>query len=308
MDYKRANRAFLYMILATLAFVLMYSLYVLRTGSQLPIILNNVFSELMGLIPAVTVVLFAGDSLRVLVLFKRIKIPSALLTLVYVFLLFPLVAFANAISMLFVDNTVLGIADQIYDFPFWQMFLSIGIFAPFVEEFIFRGIILQSYQRTGRIVGSIILSSLLFGMLHMNVNQFVYATVMGIMLALLVEATGSVLTSFMAHAFFNSIELVVMYLGKDLMDQTEDALNSFDLKEGILLGLGVYFVLAVICTAIAVCVLVKISDMEGRLSFLRGIPSSKKQGYKLITVPLVVAAVLSVGYMLATELLLSKFM
>jgi membrane protease YdiL (CAAX protease family) len=288
-----------------MVFSLLYAMYVFNTGSRISLLGNNFLSEMVVVLPTVAVVLYAGDSLRVLAPFKRIKISSALLTLLYVMLLFPLVTLVNSISMLFVDNTILGISDQILELPFWQMLLSIGLFGPFMEEFVFRGVILQSYQRTGRIIGSIVLSSVLFGMIHMNFNQFAYGAAMGIMLALLVEATGSVLTSFIAHAAFNSIEVCMMVFDSDTLQNAESYVGQSDVRELIKAGLGMYFIIAVIATAIAICVLVKISENEGRLAFMRSIPSCKKQGYKLVTIPLVIAFVIALGYMIVTDFLLN---
>ena len=262
MDYKRANRAYLYMILSTLALIILLTAWVFSTGSEFSILANNVLSELVILIPAIATILYCGDRLRVVIPFKRIKISSALLTVLYVVMLFPLVTFINSVSMLFVDNTVVGLSDQILGMPMWQMFLSIGIFGPFVEEVVFRGVFLQSYQRTGMIIASMILSSILFGLMHMNFNQFAYGAVMGLMLALLVEATGSVLTSFIAHATFNSIEVILMYATSDLIDSAENMLTELEETNQILLTIGIYFVAAVIFTTLAFCIVVKISDIE----------------------------------------------
>ena len=303
MDYKRANRAYLYMILSTLALIILLTAWVFSTGSEFSILANNVLSELVILIPAIATILYCGDRLRVVIPFKRIKISSALLTVLYVVMLFPLVTFINSVSMLFVDNTVVGLSDQILGMPMWQMFLSIGIFGPFVEEVVFRGFFLQSYQRTGRIIASMILSSILFGLMHMNFNQFAYGAVMGLMLALLVEATGSVLTSFIAHATFNSIEAILMYATSDLIDSAENMLMDLEETNQILLTIGIYFVAAVIFTALAFCIVVKISDIERRKEFFAGIPKCPKQGYKLITVPLIVAIVIAVTYMIGIEYL-----
>ncbi len=305
MDYKRANRTFLYMILATLAFAILYAVYVLNTGRQMSLLANNLLSEAVIILPAIAAVMYSGDRMKVLVPLKPIKVPSALLTVLYVFLLFPLVAFVNSLSMLFVDNTVMEITDQILDLPFWQLLLSIGLFGPFVEEFVFRGVILQTYQRTGRIIGSIVLSSVLFGMMHMNFNQFAYGAVMGIMLALLVEATGSVLTSFLAHAVFNSTEVCMVYLSGEIIKNVGDRVQRQDLQNEIIMSLGIYFIAAIVATSLAVCVLVKISDVEGRLMFLKSIPSCRKQGYKLVTIPLIIACVIALGYMIVTEFMIN---
>ncbi len=303
MDYKKANRAFLYMILATICFTLLYTVWMIGTMTAMPIMLNNFLSEMMIFIPALAMVFFHGDKISVLVPFKKIRIPSALLIPLYVLLLFPLVVFINSLSMLFVDNTVVEMADQILELPLWQMLLSIGIFGPFIEEFVFRGVILQSYQRTGRIVGSIILSSILFGMMHLNINQFAYGAAMGIMFALLVEATGSVLSSFLAHALFNSAEVILMYMEKDVLSQAQEYMDSMELKNTILISVGVYFVLAVIGTALALCVLVKIANLERRQEFFASIPKCKKQGYKLLSVPLILAIVIALTYMIGMEVI-----
>ncbi|MBP3278211.1 MAG: CPBP family intramembrane metalloprotease [Butyrivibrio sp.] len=303
MDYKKAGRAFLYMILATICFTMLYTVWMIGTMTAMPIMLNNFLSEMMIFIPALAMVFFHGDKISVLVPFKKIRIPSALLIPLYVLLLFPLVVFINSLSMLFVDNTVVEMADQILELPLWQMVLSIGIFGPFIEEFVFRGVLLQSFQRTGRIVGSIVLSSILFGMMHLNINQFAYGAAMGIMFALLVEATGSVLSSFLAHALFNTAEVLLMYMEKDVLTQAQEYMDSMELKNTILISVGVYFVLAVIGTALALCVLVKIASLEKRQEFFAGIPKSKKQGYKLLSVPLIIAIVISLAYMIGMEII-----
>ena len=303
MDYKRANRAYLYMIISTLALVAILTVWVLRTGAEFSVLANNLLSELVILIPAIATILYSGDRLKVVIPLKKIRISSALLTMLYVVLLFPLVTFINSVSMLFVDNTVLELSDQILDMPMWQMLLAIGILGPFVEEVVFRGFFLQSYQRTGRIIGSIILSSVLFGMMHMNFNQFAYGAVMGLMLALLVEATGSVLTSFIAHATFNTIEVIMMYATSDILDDAESLLTELEETNQIILTIGIYFIAAIIFTALALCVVIKISDIEMRKEFFIGIPKSPKKGWKLITVPLIIAIVLAMTYMIGMEYL-----
>lgn len=296
MDYKRANRAFLYMILSTLGLVVVLSLWYLNGGPVLSIFANNLLSESVLLIPAVAAILYSGEKLSVLIPFHKIKLSSVFLTVVYVFTLFPMVAFVNSISMLFVENTVTAISDDVLAMPMWVMIFAIGILGPFVEEIVFRGVILQSYQRTGRIVGSIVLSSVMFGMMHLNFNQFAYGTVMGVMLALLVEATGTVLTSFIAHALFNSVEVIMMFTSNNTLDEATEYLD--DMGTVWELGYMVYLgVAAIIFTVLAFFIVRMISANEGRKEFFVNIPRCRKQGYKLVTIPLVIAMAISLIYM-----------
>ncbi len=301
MDYKRANRAYLYMILATYGLIVVVTLWYMVGGGEISVLVNNFLSETVVLLPAIAAVLYSGEKLSVLAPLHKIKVPTIFLTLVYVIALFPMVAFVNTISMFFVENTVTALSDEIIAMPMWTMILSIGIFGPFVEEFVFRGVLLQSYQRTGRIIGSIVLSSVLFGMMHMNFNQFGYGAVMGAMFALLFEATGSVLTPFIAHAFFNSIEVVMLYSSYDFLDSATNLADEYmgEFSELITpFEVGYLFVAAIVFGVVAFFIVRKIAAIEGRAEFFANIPKCRKQGYKLITLPAVIAMTLCVAYMI----------
>ncbi|WP_026514419.1 CPBP family intramembrane glutamic endopeptidase [Butyrivibrio sp. LB2008] len=312
MDYKKANLAFLFMILSTLALVICCSYWALMTGKELPLPVNNMLCEFMVLIPAVAMTLYSGDSLSSVIPLKKIKISSALLSVLYVVTLFPLVTFVNSISMLFVDNAVASISDQLVELPMEVMLLSIGLFGPFVEEIVFRGVLFQSYKRSGRIIASMVLSAVLFGMMHLNFNQFAYGAVMGVMFCLIVEATGSVLSSFIAHAVFNSFEVITMY-NIDLGGAEDIATETSDL----VLYIGVYFVLSVIFTAIALCIVYKMADIEGRKNYIDKLfareekelsamfdmeDAEKKQ--TLITIPLIIVMIISVSFMIYSAIAL----
>lgn len=304
MDYRRANRTYLYMILATIGLVIAMSLWYANGGPTVSILANNILSEGVVLIPALAAVFYSGEKFSVMIPFRRIRIKSVLLVILYVIMLFPMVTFVNALSMIFVENTVSAISGDVLKMPMWVMILSIGILGPLVEEIVFRGVILQSYQRTGRIVGSILLSSVLFGMMHMNFNQFAYGAVMGIMLALLYEATGTITASFIAHATFNTIEVVMMYANSSALDEAatmaEDYLGTSGLDAAYYLYL---LVAAAIFTVGAILILRLIATIEGRIEFLKEIPKRSRFGLGLITFPLIIAMAISVSYMFLYTLL-----
>ena len=302
MDYKRANRVFLYIIVVSILFAVAYSVWYLLTGSDLNVIVNNLLSEAVVLIPALAAVLISRAPIGTVIPLKRIKAGSAALCVIYGVLLLPIATFTTSVSMLFVKNTVNSMAVEILQMPWWQMLFSIGIFGPFVEEIIFRGIFLNSYQRTGRIIASIILSSVLFGIMHMNFSQFFYGVLLGILLALLVEATGSVLSSFIAHAAFNSIEVIGMYAAKDAFKDAASVVERLEASSSTYITIAVYFVAAVICTAICLCIIYKMAEIEGRRPFLESI-FHREIRTRLVTVPLVIGIVLAVAFMIIVEVL-----
>ena len=57
---------------------------------------------------------------------------------------------------------------------------------------------------------SAVLTGFLFGVLHMNINQFCYAWVLGIVFAYTNRASGSIVTSTIMHAIFNSFGFAAM--------------------------------------------------------------------------------------------------
>ena len=94
-----------------------------------------------------------------------------------------------------------------------------------------------------------------------------------------------------------------MYATADVLNNAESMLTELEQTGQILLSIGIYFIAAVIFTAIAFCVVIKISDIEKRKEFFVNIPKCRKQGYKLVTVPLIVAIVIASAYMIGMEIL-----
>ncbi len=91
--------------------------------------------------------------------------------------------------------------------------ISIVFVTPVVEEIFFRGCAYRLMRRRCGVVLSVILSSLLFGAAHGNLLSLVYATALGVVLALSFEATGSVFVPILIHSAFNAAS----YLADALM-------------------------------------------------------------------------------------------
>lgn len=81
-------------------------------------------------------------------------------------------------------------------------FISIALVPPLVEEFLFRGIILQKLKGYGSWF-AIITSSLLFALFHGNFAQAVFAFICGIALAFVTLKTGNWWPAFFIHLLNN---------------------------------------------------------------------------------------------------------
>lgn len=82
--------------------------------------------------------------------------------------------------------------------------IFVGVLPGFCEEFSHRGMVLGNIKSDG--VGrAILLSSLMFALLHLNVTQFGYALVVGLVLGTVTLLTKSVVPGMIVHCVSNSI-------------------------------------------------------------------------------------------------------
>ena len=91
--------------------------------------------------------------------------------------------------------------------------LSIALLAPVLEELLFRGAIqgiLLRMQRKPWI--AILISSFIFGVVHMNPAQVPFAFLLGMMFGWLYYRTGSLLPGIIGHVLNNSVAAVNMIL------------------------------------------------------------------------------------------------
>lgn len=305
MNSKKVNRIFLSVIIVHILVVILLS--VIISVYTLEIVPNLIISQSIILVPAVIGVLLTGENIIKLAGFHKIKISSVLMIILFTFLVMPLVSLVNAISMLFVDNTVAAMSGEVLEVPFVVMLLIIGVLGPFSEELVFRGIVYQGYKRSGTVLQAMILSALLFALMHMNFNQAAYAFIIGIIVVLLVEATGSLWSSVLVHVVFNSQQVGLMYLYDMIVPSTGglDEVQAQMDTDMLLAGISGFIIIAAITTTLAGCVLVWIAKNEKREENLRAVWTTRKdkKENKMITVPLLIAIVLALSYMVLDVIL-----
>lgn len=88
--------------------------------------------------------------------------------------------------------------------------LQVCIIAPIIEEILMRGFVLNGLENTYGITVGLIISSILFALLHFNMVQTLSAFVCGIILGLLYVKTGSILCCIIAHCGYNFISYTMM--------------------------------------------------------------------------------------------------
>lgn len=104
------------------------------------------------------------------------------------------------------------IAEMLDNSPIWQNFLCAVIIAPATEEFLVRGLWLRGYTRHYKPWVGLVISSVIFGVMHMNLPQFVGATLSGLLLGWAYIKTNSILLPMLIHAVHNSVSVFGGYL------------------------------------------------------------------------------------------------
>jgi len=87
-----------------------------------------------------------------------------------------------------------------------------GIIAPAAEEMLFRGVLYGWLRRRWGPLAAIILSSLAFGAAHINPYWAAYVAVVGVVLAVIYEKSGSLWPPILLHMSYNSVSVITLYL------------------------------------------------------------------------------------------------
>ncbi|KOR26823.1 CPBP family intramembrane glutamic endopeptidase [Clostridium sp. L74] len=90
----------------------------------------------------------------------------------------------------------------------YLMFISFIIIAPIFEEILMRGIILEGFLNRYKPATAIIISSVMFGAIHLNLPQFVNATILGLFFGVIYYKTRSLVLSMVAHMLNNVMAIL----------------------------------------------------------------------------------------------------
>ncbi|MDL2246291.1 CPBP family intramembrane metalloprotease [Methanobrevibacter sp. OttesenSCG-928-K11] len=108
------------------------------------------------------------------------------------------------VSDLFLDSLSYSIIPSLKIIGVLSGIISSVIIAPLFEELLFRGIILQKLNKRLGIIVSILISSILFGIIH-DLGGIFSAFIFGICMCILYIKSNNILVPIFAHALNNLI-------------------------------------------------------------------------------------------------------
>lgn len=89
--------------------------------------------------------------------------------------------------------------------------LLLAVVPAIFEELIFRGVILNGYKKLG-ILPAMVVSSLLFALIHGSIQQFLFPFLFGLILSFVAIKTGSVIAPMIIHFINNALVVILNYI------------------------------------------------------------------------------------------------
>lgn len=141
---------------------------------------------------------FGGRSGLSMALIVSVMAISAAFVIEPVSMLLPEMSEARKIAM-----------EQMLKGPVWIVLISVSVFAPFFEEWLCRGIILRGLLKKMKPGWAIVISALIFGLIHMNLWQAIPAFIIGVILGYVYYKTGSLKLTMLMHCVNNTLSVIL---------------------------------------------------------------------------------------------------
>ena len=169
------------------------------------LVINHI---IVFIIPAFIYLLITKQSPKKVLRLNKLHIKDIFIIICLSFICQPIMTFLSLISQFFFENEIGNFIGEVVNSPYWVLLLLIAVLPAITEEITIRGVVLSGYENKNIYV-SCILSGLLFGIMHLDPQQFLYATALGIILALVVRITDSIFASVIMHFIINGTSITI---------------------------------------------------------------------------------------------------
>ena len=196
-------------------------------------VFHNMFSDKMhyvlgstipyGLMVLLLVAFLYGYKMWHIMGFKLPNMLAVFLMIPLMIFSYPMIMFVSVFSEFIAPMSSLNISDETL-----SLLISLGpvvgwllmaVIPGIVEELICRGFIYGIFRNRG-FVNALFVSTICFALLHLNLQQTLYALVFGVLIGIVREMTKSVWPGVFAHILFNSVAVVNIYFGDKIYPPT----------------------------------------------------------------------------------------
>lgn len=182
--------------------------------------------------------------------------------------------------------------------PLWLdvlIYIYICLLGPILEELIYRGVLLEGLRKYGNLFG-IIMSAVLFGLMHQNITQCLPAVAIGIVWGFIAVKSGSLLPTIFLHILNNTMTAVLLVVMQSV--KISDLTNITALLNAsapLIITSAIVSVFRLVCIIGSIIIIVRyISSPHGKLVETNEYTKARTWKYLFTSLPWLVV----IGYML----------
>jgi len=125
--------------------------------------------------------------------------------------------------------------------------IAVAFAAPFFEELIFRGVVLDGLLKRRSVWSAILISSFMFGIVHLNPWQFISAMVIGCFAGWIYYRTKNLSYSILVHFFNNFGASMYMKIDPSSMTMEKNLTETYGGTENMYLIIGLCILTSLAC-------------------------------------------------------------
>ncbi len=302
MDEKRVSRTgWLYLVIMELFILTNIVRSLLGERGEMSVVLDIAVSQGMIILPVIIFSFVSGAGFKDTFALRTVRIPTLLLMLLYVIMWYPLIAACNAFTMLFTENTAIEMSQDFEGINPFLEWLAVGAAGPLLEEFCFRGAILSGLKKSGRVFAAVLLQALMFGVLHLNLNQMAYTIVLGTAFGMAVSVTGSIWCGVVGHMLVNSVSVISMMamnsLPGNIIEKSVEMTDDPVWKSQMITMIPMLLFLGIVVAGLSIFLLKAMAAIERREDEFRKMFTGRDRGVlklKVCTLPAALGLLLGV--------------
>lgn len=246
---------------------------------------------LIILLPTILYLKIKGYKLKKILRINRISLKQIVIIPLIVIFAYPLAVFLNYLFILLLSNFMeikpspIPIPQNTKEFILSLIIISIS--PAICEEVLFRGMIMSTYDRLGK-KSAIIISSILFGIYHFNIQNLLGPIFLGVIFGYMVYKTRSIFASMIAHGVNNAIALSISYFIVDKIEGISvesTAINTYNESLVSILSFGAF---AIISAFISIKLYKALPEGEGKDKVNFGVSHHRFVDYIPIFIVLIV--------------------
>lgn len=228
--FSRSTKANIFSLMVNI-FMILYGIFgvfiaqIFGSGSFITLIISQI---VVFIIPFMLYFFISGDSVKDMFKIKKISIANIIIIALISIFIQPILMAISAVSSYFFGSSTTDYVSSMKDMPIYMIVLTTAVFPAIFEELTYRGIVFSNL-RNKSITKACVFTGLLFGMAHLNGEQFFYAFFMGAVLSYFVYKTGSIFSSIVSHFTINFSQTMLMlyYLNAGILEETASQNASF---------------------------------------------------------------------------------